>query len=73
MAYFCVAQWNKSSELSPWTHVKSVPSVKVTINARVANRPLSQTVTVSPSVCMFMYACVECETQADWADDDTVR
>lgn len=49
--------------------------MKVTINARVANRLLSQTVTVSPSgsVCMFIYACVKCETQADCAGDDTMR
>lgn len=60
MASFSVTLWSKSSEQSPWTHVRSVPSVKVTISARAANRLPSQTVTVSlyGSVCMRMYQYV---------------
>lgn len=46
----------KSSELSPWTRVKSAPSVRVTISARVANRLPSQTVSVW--ACVHVYVCL---------------
>lgn len=59
----------KSSVLRPWTRVKSAPSVKVTISARVANRLPSQTVSVW--VCVRVYVCVwEWETLADCASKD---
>lgn len=58
MASFCVARWSKSSVPSPWTRVKSAPSVKVTISARVANLLPSQTVPVW--VCARVYVCM-CE------------
>ena len=57
--FLCGTVEQKLPSWSPWTRVKSAPSVKVTISARVANRLPSQTVS-RLGLSVRVYACM-CE------------